>query len=116
MLGEGGGFQPIHYPVATFYAASMGEDGYAEYYGRYYPELVYLNGMLYGGTNEWMSCRERGFLTDAYFCWDLYPQAIRDYFTHEQVQELVDSYQVMLTAEELHAGLDRFLEETEQEN
>ncbi len=94
----------------------MGEDGYAEYYGRYYPELVYLNGMLYGGTNDWISCRERGFLTDAYFCWDLYPQAIQDYFTHEQVQELVDSYQVMLTAEELHAGLDRFLEETEQEN
>lgn len=58
------------------------------------PELLYLEGRLYGVTNEW---RDSGWRTNIYvqYGWERYPEYIQKLFTFEDVQQVVDSFKII---------------------
>ena len=59
-----------------------------------YRELMYEDGKVYGGINYW-----RPEWVPAYYYaphgWETYPEEIRDLFTFEEVQEMVDSFTLL---------------------
>lgn len=76
------------------------------------PDLLFYDGKLYGGVNEW---RHSSWRQNTYtqFGWETYPASIRNTFSYGDVQEMVNSFQLLFPENEIEAALE--MEQTEIE-
>lgn len=58
------------------------------------PDLLYLDGKLYGVVNEWRNSIWRSY-TQVYYGWERYPEHIRETFSFEDVQQVVGSFKLL---------------------
>lgn len=64
------------------------------------PELLSYDGRLYGGVNEWRHSSWRQYVYTQ-FGWETFPEHIQNTFSFDEIQDVVDSFQLLFPQEEL---------------
>ena len=93
----------------NFASSETSEETREEWKFYYRGQTTSLGNTLYLTINEYTET----YHYERYFTWRDYPDHIRNAFSQEQIQEVVDSFQVILSMDEIALALEEHLDETE---